>query len=446
MASDPRRIEEIPDDERSEDEGRPRWSKEDLESKWRWPGLYKDVGIFTDREWSLIMCKCLASMEIPLADSGSLTTGPSADNQAGFELNRLPKATWRIPSLARIIVYSMSPDGIPTPASTAPTPFFTPTASGASTPLPHPHSNAGLAGALADYLSAPLGKASHLKSKTYLGGSKALDSLSKFIASTEGFFHPTNSGNWTNDLSAFVKYVVFDFNKRWHDEQQPDCKTPTHRRLTRTMKRELVNSLRTVCFLAMFSQDNTTVSNIQGALKSMCILEPDLILPSILERAGPALEALVETQRTIAVIKALGAVAPAMVCRHIYYPGAKHLLPIMELLLPGIDLFCTTAFIVEVSQYVKFGELTNPEDSTNVDIDTGLTGPPLPTVEFRLPSKMSFGDDADYSKDEQDTLLITMSEQIADWVAAFLRRVILLFENLPEEGANGAAGGQTEGI
>lgn len=62
MASDPRRIEEIPDDERSEDEGRPRWSKEVLESKWRWPGLYKDVGIFTDREWSLIMCKCLASM------------------------------------------------------------------------------------------------------------------------------------------------------------------------------------------------------------------------------------------------------------------------------------------------------------------------------------------------------------------------------------------------
>ena len=60
------------------------------------------------------------------------------------------------------------------------------------------------------------------------------------------------------------------------------------------MKRELVNSLRTVCFLAMFSQDSTTVTNIQSALKSMCVLEPDLVLPSILERAGPALESLVE--------------------------------------------------------------------------------------------------------------------------------------------------------
>ena len=60
------------------------------------------------------------------------------------------------------------------------------------------------------------------------------------------------------------------------------------------MKRELVKSLRTVSLLAMFSQDNTTVSNIQSCLKSMSVMEPDLILHPILERAVPALEALVE--------------------------------------------------------------------------------------------------------------------------------------------------------
>ena len=93
----------------------------------------------------------------------------------------------------------MSPDGIPTPGSAVPTPIGTPLASGASTPLPHSGMN-GVNHSLADYLSAPLGKGGHSKVKTYLGGSKALDSLSKMIASTEGFFHPTNSGNWTNDV------------------------------------------------------------------------------------------------------------------------------------------------------------------------------------------------------------------------------------------------------
>lgn len=60
------------------------------------------------------------------------------------------------------------------------------------------------------------------------------------------------------------------------------------------MKRELVKSLRTVVLLAMFSQDSTTVANIQSCLKSMCTMEPDLILHPILERAVPSLEALVE--------------------------------------------------------------------------------------------------------------------------------------------------------
>lgn len=52
--------------------------------------------------------------------------------------------------------------------------------------------------------------------------------------------------------------------------------------------------LRTVAFLAMFSQDSTTVMNIQSSLKSMSVMEPDLILYPILERAVPSLEALVE--------------------------------------------------------------------------------------------------------------------------------------------------------
>jgi len=63
------------------------------------------------------------------------------------------------------------------------------------------------------------------------------------------------------------------------------------------MRRELVKCLRTVAFLAMFSRDNTTVVNIQSSLKSMTVMEPDLILPPILERAIPSLEALTEVKR-----------------------------------------------------------------------------------------------------------------------------------------------------
>ena len=62
QVSDPRNIADLPDDEISEGEKRPRWSQDDVSDDIHWPGLYKDVGIFTDQEWSLLMCKCLASM------------------------------------------------------------------------------------------------------------------------------------------------------------------------------------------------------------------------------------------------------------------------------------------------------------------------------------------------------------------------------------------------
>jgi hypothetical protein len=60
-ASDPIKIAELPDDERSEGEERPNWYA-DTASHGTWHGLYKDVGIFTEHQWNLLMCKCLASM------------------------------------------------------------------------------------------------------------------------------------------------------------------------------------------------------------------------------------------------------------------------------------------------------------------------------------------------------------------------------------------------
>ncbi len=62
VISDPKTIDEIPDDTKSENEGRPNWSKNDLGSTSLWTGIYKDVGIFTDYDWHFVMCKCLASM------------------------------------------------------------------------------------------------------------------------------------------------------------------------------------------------------------------------------------------------------------------------------------------------------------------------------------------------------------------------------------------------
>lgn len=50
------------------------------------------------------------------------------------------------------------------------------------------------------------------------------------------------------------------------------------------------------------------------------------------------------------------------------------------------------------------------------------------------------------TEDMENALLRDSTSGFASWVANFIRRVIQLLENLPEEGANGSAGGTTEGI
>lgn len=51
--SDPKNVQDIPDDAKSEGEGRPNWSQDDIKENKYWPGLFKDgngVGIFSDHE------------------------------------------------------------------------------------------------------------------------------------------------------------------------------------------------------------------------------------------------------------------------------------------------------------------------------------------------------------------------------------------------------------
>jgi proteasome activator subunit 4 len=98
----------------------------------------------------------------------------------------------------------MVPDSVPAPASTVATPMFTPDISRPQTPFAG-MSPAGHIKESLDYLSAPVGRLRNQhKPQARVGGSRALESFVKLIASLEGFFHPNNSGSWTADVSRAV--------------------------------------------------------------------------------------------------------------------------------------------------------------------------------------------------------------------------------------------------
>jgi proteasome activator subunit 4 len=97
---------------------------------------------------------------------------------------------------------------------------------------------------------------------------------------------------------------------------------------------------------------------------------------------------------------------------------------------------CTTAFLGEISQYIKFGDLTT-ESYVSMAIEDQS-----PMVD-EFPAGVEPGMEARFSKGQEDLLVKDTTGDLPDWVANFIRRVILLLENLPEETSN--SDGTTEG-
>lgn len=379
---------------------------------------WKDVGIWTQEEWLMLVSKGIESLYVPVGNSSQniTATAVQADASAARQGSKVKKTISRISSLAKLFVYSMACDG-PIRGDSASTPVS-------------PNSQ-------------PMG---------YLAGSKALDSLDKLITSTESYFHPSNSGHWTFTLTNLLQRLTVEFADRWLEEQQPSCKTPVAHRLTPSLRRAFVNVLRTPALLAMFSKDSFSISMAQGALRTMALLEPTLIMPELLERAYGGLEVVNETHRTTAVLKMLSGISLPLVSEIIWRPGQKHLLPLLELCLPGIDLndpnktICATLFIVSAMQHVKVGDLSMHHSGFALSGDApGEELMEVDTDDTHIPEGVEMSPFVSLGRQEERTLVRESTAGFADWVTSLFRRVLALYENLPEEGGKKkTTGGKTE--
>ncbi|KAF9056661.1 hypothetical protein BJ165DRAFT_1362353 [Panaeolus papilionaceus] len=381
--------------------------------------VWKDVGIWTEDQWQILVGKGLGSMNVPVgAMRGASSTSMHADllDKSGVKVK---KTINRIQALAKILVYSMRVDGEVRDA--------TPT-------------------------NIPMRDGKLPRQTGYIAGSKAVDTVDRLITSLESYFHPSNSGQWTLSLTTFIQRLAVEFVKRWKDEEKPTCKTPVTNRLTVAIRRAVVKILRTPAFLAMFAKDPISMSYAQGALRCMAVVEPELVLPELLERAYGGLEVVNETHRTTAVMSMLSGIARPLVTENIWLGGQKHILPLLELCIPGIDLndpvktVCATMFIVTVVQHIKIGDLSqagmtfSAEEPINASMNVDDMD--------HLPDGTEMGMIPRLSREEERSLVRDSTAGFADWITSLFRRVFALYENLPEEGGrrNTTGGKQEESV
>ncbi|KAG7099513.1 hypothetical protein E1B28_001358 [Marasmius oreades] len=376
--------------------------------------LWNSVGIWTAAEWDVLIGKALGSMNVPVGISrGSSTTAGHADYIFN-KSTRIKKAINRQDAIAKILVYSMAVDG-PVRESAASTP-------NASTSLAQ---------------------------NGYVAGSKAVDSLERLITSTETFFHPSNHGIWTPALTNFLQRVTSELMHRVKEEGQTKSKTPVAQRLTSAIRKAVVSIVRTPALLAMFSKDPVSMGYAQSSLRAMALLEPGLIMPELLERAYGGLEVVNETHRTTAVLGMLNGIARPLATESIWLGGQKHIVPLLELCIPGIDVndpaktLCTSTFIVGVIQNIRVGDLSIHQSGMPLT-DDSIAPMDIDEDQTQLPTGIENGMPA-LSKEEERALVRDSTAVFADWVTSLFRRVLALYENLPEEGGRrNTTGGKIE--
>ncbi|WVR08974.1 hypothetical protein IAU60_006033 [Kwoniella sp. DSM 27419] len=455
------RLLEVAGDIEEDEDGLNYWAKRDLLPKEEkladpnWQGIRKDVGIFTDQEFEFLMSKCLRSLNVPVGGSIASQNSMSvtmADARASKKILDAKKPIDRVQSLAETIVFSMSED---TPLVALPSGAATPTP-GMATPAPlQPaiarlqNGNSMKRGGSSDSLAAA-GRKSE-ENRRFLAGSKALDHLSRLLTSCETFFHPSNSGHWSAFLTTFLSHLAGNFVERWKSEEEPDCRTPMAWRLTSAIKREFVLCLRPLALTAMFNKDMNSVTPAISAMKKLALLEPDLIMPALMERAVPSLQGLEETGRTPAVTYALAALSQPLTARQIWRYGGMFVADVFALLLPAIDLNdpaktgLACMAISNIVDFISMADISEVEESGE-DV-------PGPRAIRKVPRAQVADDPDDPVQHEMEDLTAEevnarvrfATTAFRDWVPEFLGRVLLLFSNLPEEGGkSGRAGGKTE--
>ncbi|KAF9270517.1 hypothetical protein L218DRAFT_889040 [Marasmius fiardii PR-910] len=375
---------------------------------------WNDVGIWTAAEWDLLIGKALGSMNVPVGIArGSGTTAGHADYIFN-KSTRIKKSINRQDAIAKILVNSMAVDG-PVKESAV------------STPNP----------------------STSLAQNGYVAGSKAVDSLERLITSTETFFHPSNHGLWTPSLTNFLHRLTLELMHRVKEEEQTKCKSPVTQRLTPAIRKAVVSILRTPALLAMFSKDPASMGFAQASLRAMALLEPSLIMPELLERAYDGLEVVNETHRTTAVLGMLNGIVRPLTTESTWLGGQKHVVPLLELCIPGIDVndpaktLCASMFIVGVIQNIRVGDLSIHQSGMPIT-DDGIAHIEVDEDQTQLPSGTENGMPA-LSKEEERILVRDSTAVFADWVTSLFRRVLALYENLPEEGGRrNTTGGKIE--
>ncbi|KAH3856831.1 hypothetical protein DPMN_099426 [Dreissena polymorpha] len=239
--------------------------------------------------------------------------------------------------------------------------------------------------------------------------------IDQLFKALHNFYHPSNLGQWNIKLSSllmnFPKVFVRRINRERYRKPMWMKPIPDSHKLTDAEITRFVEAMKSTVLMNMFSKYGSQDSSI--ALRHLSTMRPELIVPPLLEMMYPAMETLIEPHRLIACMNCVVSVARSMLNSGKWYPeGRLHVLPLLNLSLPGIDpndfKKCLVTFQM-ISTFISLVPIVDCSEAIHVRSD--LT--------------------------EEEKELCSATAQFEDFVLQFVDRVFALVENSAQEHVHG---------
>ena len=166
----------------------------------------------------------------------------------------------------------------------------------------------------------------------------SFEQFKRLIYTLEIYCHPSNTGQWSFPISKLVCNMADALHYRVYKEKLSESKVPLNHRLDSACVDEMTGHLGRVARLLLFAKDPRVVSVTLSSLKLLGWVSPSVLFPPLLEKIYPSLQTLTETNRTLSAMSVLGPTVLPLINRSNYEMGSQHLVPLLYLVLPGIDI------------------------------------------------------------------------------------------------------------
>ncbi|OMJ19392.1 Proteasome activator complex subunit 4 [Smittium culicis] len=220
---------------------------------------------------------------------------------------------------------------------------------------------------------------------------KVLSTFVSLFKIMERFFHPSIGTSEYTKLINFLNTLCIEFLKRIREETLIPKSENNFNTISLKTRRTFVSSVLPLCFNGLFSKSAVMCLVSANSIRTLAEVEPDLVIPLLLETTFDSLESDSIVHRTYSCLQALCKSSPVISNWSLFPQGAKSIIPILSKLSEKIDISNTelTLKVLEVINSfaihgVIFGEIPicgSSDEPAELDISL-LSEAPIPNLEY----------------------------------------------------------------